>query len=118
MQILKLNSVQQNNTILLCTVYSSELINVDNIVRIEAMSSYSKIYFSNGKSLVVAKVLRWFEEKLSATKFIRIHRTHFVNKSFMQQYSNAGKVKLLSGEYIDVSRRRKKHFLQQWRAAS
>ena len=62
MQILKLNSVQQNNTILLCTVYSSELINVDNIVRIEAMSSYSKIYFSNGKSLVVAKVKRSFKK--------------------------------------------------------
>lgn len=111
-----INTTEQ--VIFLPTMYGLEKIPINNIVRIEAISNYSKLFFTNGKTLVVAKVLRWFEERISIEKFIRIHRTHFVNKNCMQQYSNAGKVKLFSGEYIDVSRRRKKHFLAYWMAVA
>jgi hypothetical protein len=33
------------------------VIEISNIVRKEAISNYSKLYFTNGKTLVVAKVL-------------------------------------------------------------
>ena len=79
-------------------IYGTEKIKISSIIRIEAISNYSKIFFADGKTLVVAKVLRWFDEKLPVQQFIRVHRTHFVNKSFMRQYNNAGKVKLFSGE--------------------
>lgn len=79
------------------------------LVRIEAISNYSKLYFSNGKTLVVAKLLQWFEKNLPGTEFIRVHRTHIVNNS---QICNtgilyAGRLKLNNGELIAVSRRRK-----------
>jgi two-component system, LytTR family, response regulator len=114
MQTININE----KVIFLPTIYGAEKIKINSIVRIEAISNYSKLFFADGKTVVVAKVLRWFEEQISYEFFIRIHRTHFVNKSFMQQYNNAGKVKLFSGEYIDVSRRRKKQFLEYWRAVA
>ncbi len=103
-------------------------INTDDIIRVQAISNYSKLYFAkaNGdiksaKTLVVAKVLRWFEEKLSDEKFVRIHRTHIVNKSFIRNYITAtlspaggGKVYLENGETIDISKRKKTIFLKSW----
>jgi two-component system, LytTR family, response regulator len=116
-----------DNILLLPTCKGIEAIDTRCVIRIEAISNYSKLFFSNGKTLVVAKVLHWFESRLSplsterqqAGDFLRIHRTHLVNKNFIRQYVNGagGKVKLYNGEMIDVSKRKKNYFLRYWYTA-
>jgi two-component system LytT family response regulator len=93
-----------------------QLIPYAEILRIEARSSYSRIYFSNGATLVVAKVLRWFETQLDANSFIRIHRAHLINRDYINQYSQ-GKILLNNGVWLDVSRRKRTSFQRCWRAA-
>jgi two-component system, LytTR family, response regulator len=112
-------------TIFLPTCKGIEVIDTGTIIRIEAISNYSKLFFSNGKTLVVAKVLQWFEQSLKplhfgGSSFLRIHRTHLINKNFIQQYikGEGGKVKLLNGELIDVAKRKKQYFLQCWNVAA
>ncbi len=114
---------QQQKNLLLPTSKGIEVIDIRSIIRIEAISSYSKLYFTGGKTLVVSKVLSWFEEMLTPLpigegfgkrSFIRIHRTHLINISFIEQYIKGakGKVKLYNGELIGVSKRKKNFFLQ------
>jgi two-component system, LytTR family, response regulator len=98
---------------LLPTSRGIEVIIINTIVRIEASSNYSRLYFSNGNILVVAKTLGWFEEKLCHGDFFRTHKTHLVNKHFIMQY-RTGKVKLVNGECIDVSKRKQHFFLKSW----
>ena len=84
------------------------LVQPENIIRIEASSNYSKIYFSNSKPMTVAKVLHWFEDQLPQQMFARVHRSHLVNKMFMC-HVNGGKYKTLvlnNGENIAISRRK------------
>jgi two-component system, LytTR family, response regulator len=107
-----------NNTLLLPVCNGLEVIDISTIIRIEAISNYSKLYFTNGKTLVVAKVLRWFEERLknneeNKTIFLRTHRTHLVNKNFISRYAN-GKIELHNHQIIEVARRKKNDFLLQW----
>ena len=99
----------RQHVLMLATNRGIEIVDVNTIVRIEALSNYSKIFFSNNKTLVIAKVLRWFEERLPAEHFIRIHRTHIVNKNFVYQYLKGEKSKILltTGDSFDVSRRKK-----------
>lgn len=104
--------------LLLSTNRGIELIDISSIVRIEANSNYSKLFFTNNKTpLVTAKVLRWFEEQLSVNmqgfEFLRVHRKHLVNNTFIQGYQ-AGKIRLINGEYIDVAKRKKAYFLKWW----
>jgi two-component system, LytTR family, response regulator len=82
---------------------------VKEIIRIQAISNYSRIYFSNGKVVVVAKVLHWFEDSLPETMFARVHRSHLVNKLFVEKIKGVRSKSLLlyNGESIAVSRRRK-----------
>ena len=93
-----------------------QAIDICNIIRVEAISNYSKLYFSNGETLVIAKVLRLLEAQLASHRFIRVHRTHIVNRNFIQQYFSGddSRIQLLNGEYIEVSRRKKADFLKCW----
>ena len=109
------------NSFIILTSQGKLYIELDTIIRVEASSNYSKIYFINGKTVVVAKVLRWFEQTLPTEKFVRIHRTHMVNKKFISDYISAsmrplqgGKICLKNGEILEVSKRKKSCFLKSW----
>ena len=107
------------NRIYLPTNRGIETIIVNDIIRIQSISNYSKLYFKNGKTLVVAKVLRWFEEQLHQYHFVRIHRTHLINMNYMQSYNNndGGKLLLHNGESIKVAKRKKAAFIRSYIAA-
>jgi two-component system, LytTR family, response regulator len=78
-------SGNQANSILLPTSKGIEPINTTDIIRIEAVGRYSKLFFNNGNMLVVDQLLNWFEQHLPTSQFIRIHREHLINKSFIRE---------------------------------
>jgi two-component system, LytTR family, response regulator len=82
---------------------------VNDIVRIQAFSNYSKIFFRNEKPVLAAKLLRKFEEQLKKNDFIRVHRTHLVNKRYLHFYipGETASVFLINGEQVPVARRRR-----------
>lgn len=83
-----------------------------NIIRIEASSNYCKIYFSNERPLVVAKVLHWFQDVLTQDDFCRIHRTHIVNRMYVTEIVERTVLKLSNGDQVQISRRRKNYMDQ------
>ncbi len=101
----------QKNFLLLPANKGLSLVETSHIIRIQAISNYSRIYLDNGRSLTVAKVLAWFDEKLRTLDFIRIHRTHLVNIHFVSGYEHGNDAMLLlqNGDHIHVSRRRKRN---------
>jgi DNA-binding LytR/AlgR family response regulator len=80
----------------------------EEIIRVEAVSNYSRIYFSNGKNIIVAKVLHWFEGELPMNMFTRVHRSHLVNNLYVQGINgtHAKSLLLYNGESITISRRK------------
>jgi two-component system LytT family response regulator len=96
-------------TILIHTRTEAIKVPLHNIIRIESKSNYSKIYFADKSyPLTVSKVLGWFEKQLPDDVFLRIHRTHLVNKQFISTHAATGESILLNnGEKINVSRRKK-----------
>jgi two-component system, LytTR family, response regulator len=105
----------EQSLLMLNTSTGSFLIDTNTIVRIEASSNYSKLYFNNGKTLVTAKVLKWFEERLPQQSFTRLHRSHLVNNRFLQPHqSSSNAFEMQNGKVIQVSRRRKKLVLMKF----
>jgi two-component system LytT family response regulator len=95
-----------NKTFLLPTNKGKEFIVTDKIIRIEACSNYSKLFFKDGTTLVVAKVLHWFENKLSPTDFIRVHRSHLINIIYIEQYSRDCTIMLNDNSFFTIARRK------------
>lgn len=95
------------------------------IVRIEACSSYCRIYFAHRPPLIVAKVLQWFADRLEQAGFVRIHRSHLINPAFVNRQVpiKYRTLTMLSGEVIPVSRQqysavKRKVQLMHWKAAA
>ena len=100
--------MENNKSIILTTYYGKEPIPYDKILRIEAISNYSKLYFADGKTLVVSKVLQWFEGQLLGGQFIRVHRSHLINTVYISGYNKKGKqvITLKDNSFFTVARRK------------
>lgn len=91
-----------------------EFIPIKNIVHVESSSNYSKIYFADGKNILVTKLLKDFEDMLLPYHFYRIHHSHLINLSHIKKYlrNDGGQVVMQDGTTIDISRRKKEEFLK------
>ena len=87
---------------------------IGNITRLEAHSNYTNIFFKNRSKLLSAKTLKDFDELLPSKIFFRTHHSHVINLGFIKKYSkgNGGKIELLDGTLIDLSRRKRDAFLK------
>jgi two-component system LytT family response regulator len=101
------------NKIALPTNDGLEFIKIIDILRIESSSCYSKVFFVNGKMLLVTRLLKDFEEILAPYRFFRVHNSHLINLQYIQKFVRAdgGQIIMENGDIIGISRRRKDEFL-------
>lgn len=88
-------------------------INTNQIVRLEANGSYTKICCADKTSMLSSRPLRDYEELLDSTRFFRAHHSHIINLSHIVHYhrGEGGYVTMADGSVIDISKRKKKDFL-------
>lgn len=79
-----------------------------DIIRLEASSNYTFIHFTNRRPLLIAKVLKDFEQLLGCFGFIRIHRRHLVNTAHISYVDAMGSVVMRDASRAGVSRRKRR----------
>ena len=94
-----------NTTITIATTAGHFFFSAEEIVRLEACSNYTNIYFTNKKKLLTSKVLKEFAAILEPMGFVRTHRTHLVNKQHIAFVSNSGNVVMKDASVAEISRR-------------
>jgi len=84
------------------------------IIRAEAQSNYTVLYFVQQPKLTVTKTLKQVEQLLPPQLFVRVHHSHVINLAQVKKYfkGDGGQVELKDGTRVDVSRRRKDEFLR------
>lgn len=94
------------------------LVDVDDIIHIEADSNYSIFHLKNKEKITVSKVLKDYEEILPEERFFRIHKSSIVNLKYVKEYNNKNGLVLLleNGESLVVSRRRASDFFEKIKA--
>jgi two-component system, LytTR family, response regulator LytT len=90
-------------------------INMDEIILIESLKDYVKIYLSDERSVMVLSSLKSMETKLPEDQFVRVHRSYIIHKKYIQYITktsiNMGIVEILIGEmYKDAF----KSILDEW----
>ena len=88
----------------------------EEIIRLEASSNYTYIYFTNRAKLFTAKVLKEFALHLEPLGFIRTHRTHLVNRNYISSVRHDGTVMMQDDSVAEVSRRLKGEVMRMLRA--
>ena len=83
------------------------VIPVEKIWYIEAADDYVMIFSELGNHLK-EKTMKYFEDHLDETQFVRIHRSHIINLSYLQhleqQETDSYKLILKNGQVLPVSK--------------
>lgn len=93
------------------------LVNAADVIRCEGDNNYSTFVVTGGESIVVCRTIREYEEILSESGFVRIHKSHLINLRHLKQYlretqrDSGGHVVMDNGNKVEVSRRRKDELL-------
>lgn len=93
-----------------------ETVPVEDILYCQAASNMCVLYLKDGKQKVVSRTLKDTLKELSGYGFMRIHRSHAVRLSAIQEFRHAGhtgQVILQDGTLLNVSRQHKATILAQ-----
>ena len=103
------------NKLALPTSDGFHMVYIKDIIRLQSDSNYTTFYLQGGKSLVVSKTMKEYEEMLEEYHFFRVHNSHIINLHLMNKYikGEGGYVIMEDGSSIEVSTRRKQAFLQK-----
>ena len=108
-----LNNKNKLNKLALPTLNGYRFIKIDNIIRCEASSNYTIFYLNSGKSIMVTRTLKEYEQILDEKKFMRVHQSHLINLEYVSSYlkGEGGTAIMNDGAEVEISRRKKEQFL-------
>lgn len=122
MEALKYNlkSLQHPQEMKICIPHTKGfvLVHLADIIYCEADNTYTTFFLTSGKPFVSSKSIMDFEMLLQDTSFCRIHKSFLVNMLHIKEYvkGEGGSVILSNNAELEVSRRKKDHFLERIKA--
>jgi two-component system, LytTR family, response regulator len=92
-----------------------EVVNLADIMRLEAEGSYTNFIFKGGRKILVTNTLKHYEDILPEDIFIRVHHHHIVNINYAQKFykNEGGYVVMEDNTKITISRRKRDLFLDK-----
>lgn len=104
-----------DNMLALRTGSGINFVSYNDILYCRADGRYTHVYLNNGKSILTARLLKSFEDKLPADLFMRIHKSYIINISCISGFRKNHSIFTVKGTdtELEVSKRRKKSFLDR-----
>lgn len=89
------------------------IVEISDIVYLEADSSYTTFHLIDKKKVIVAKTMKEYDDMLSSHGFVRIHNSFLININHLKDYhrGEGGTVKMSDNTHLDVSRRKKEELI-------
>jgi len=108
------NPKSHNNRIGVPMMEGLEFVEVNNIIRCEALQRITKIIMKDKKSLVSSYNLGEFIKLLEPYGFFSPHRSHLINLSKIERFHKEGTITMIDDSNVPLSRRRRNDFLDLW----
>ncbi len=99
----------KNRKIVLRTMESIFLVDLQDILFCESDNSYTTFYLCSGKEILVSKGIKEYEQMLAQYRFFRPHQRYLVNLHQIERIDKAdgGAIILKNGVSVPISHRRK-----------
>lgn len=113
------HSAPQSSKIIIQGLRFNEIIDLNDIIWIDADGRKSIIYLRNDKRIVSTDNIGYFEKQLgNHQNFFRINRSEIVNISFVEKFSKKEKMVVVAGKYPNhfVSKEKFAAFLEKIKA--
>ncbi len=114
-QLSNLNSFLkgENKRITLNLLDEIRLVDLDQIVRIQADSNYCEFHLQNGEHIIVSKHLGYYYDLLKSQGFLRVHQSHLINQNHIKTFvkREGGYLVLSNSDQVPVSRTQKENVI-------
>ncbi|MEO8793999.1 MAG: LytTR family DNA-binding domain-containing protein [Daejeonella sp.] len=110
-----MNNGQEILTLSLPNSQGFKIINISDIIYLEADNNYTCFYFCNENKVVVSKPMKVYQDVLDANYFVKIHKSTIINLNYLKDFNNQNGyvVKMKDDTELSVSRRRTTVFLDK-----
>ena len=104
------------STIGLPTMEGLDFVKTEDIIYCRSDGNYTEIYLENKQKLLVTRKLKFMEEKLDDTQFVRVHNSYITNLNYVKKYikGRGGTLIMANGASVPVSVRKKNDFLDSF----
>ena len=94
-----------------------EVIETSSILYCKADDNYTEIYLNNERKKLVSKTLKYFEDALTDSGFVRVHKSFLVNVNEITKYlkGKGGSIVLSNEKEIMVSASKKSNLLSYFK---
>jgi len=94
---------------------SIDFIPLEDIIYCRARDNYTEFILKD-KKILSSKALKSYDEKLSDSGFVRIHRSYLININHVNKYykGSGGYIIMSNGDSLDVSKKRKEAFMKRF----
>lgn len=116
LQNLKRNKNAEHHKIAIPARDGLEFIDIKDIIALEADGSYTNIRMTDNRKLLSTRNLKEYEEFLPEDLFFRAHHSFIINLHHIRNYhkGEGGYVVMTDHSSIDISKRKKKEFLERF----
>lgn len=93
-----------------------EVVSLKDIVHCDAHDNFTDFYFVSGQKMMICRTLKFYEELLADSGFMRVHKSHLINLDHVTKYrkGKGGQLTMSNGAVIDVSPNKKDELMEQF----
>ena len=93
-----------------------EVVSLQDIIHCEAHDNFTDFYFAGKPKMMICRTLKFYEELLSGSGFLRVHKSHLVNLNHVTKYTRGkgGQLTMSNQAVIDVSPNKKDELMQHF----
>jgi len=107
---------KEDKKIVLKSTDDIHLVNISDIIRCEADSSYTHFFLTDGTQITISTNLKEYDELLGDHNFFRVHHSHLVNLNKIVKFrkGNSSHLLMTDGSKVPVSSRKKERLIEKF----
>lgn len=90
-----------------------DVVNTKDIVHCKANDNFTDFFFLNKPKKMICRTLKFYEELLAESGFMRVHKSHLINLDHIVKYTRGkgGQLTMADGSVIDISPNKKEELM-------
>jgi two-component system, LytTR family, response regulator len=106
----------QQKKIVLPLIEGFEVVKIGDIISCTAHDNFTDFQFVHKPKMMICRTLKFYEELLAESGFLRVHKSHLINLEHVAKYhrGKGGEITMSDGSEVPLSPQKKEAFMERF----